>query len=191
MNSRLVLKSEMYSKSFWKNGLGTTNEIDLHEDPTGKTPYLFRLSEAQLTADHPFSEFVGYQRLLTITEGDGVYLNQRPLLPLTVFSFSGEDKISCHLINGPCKDLGFIFDPKKISATMDIFNQVATFPQIKLNLTADLNYLFLISGRLQIGDLFLDPRDTLKISGPQELIFSSLAESAYILIKITYGPGYR
>lgn len=187
MKSLSILKSEYYKKTVWKNGLGTTLEIDLLKDPTGKRPFQFRLSEAQLTADNAFSEYLGYHRLLTITEGNGIYLNERPLFPMTVHSFSGEEKIQSRLIDGPCKDLGVIFDPERISAAIDVFNQVAVFPQLKLKFDSDLNYLFLVNGKIKIGEWTLNPRDTLKIDQPQKLIFSTLVTSTYLVIRISKG----
>jgi hypothetical protein len=103
----------------WKNSKGRTAEID--RVPQEKC-YLWRLSCATISADGEFSLFPGFDRLLIVISGEGVFLNETKLEPLNSFRFSGERPIDCRLIAGEVVDLGLIFDREKIRAEMVCFS---------------------------------------------------------------------
>ncbi len=74
----------------WKNGLGETREIALDS----QRPYRWRVSQATLSGDCPFSLFPGYKRTIVLLEGDSVEIQiegkeRRPLVRLLPFTFSG------------------------------------------------------------------------------------------------------
>ena len=78
----------------WKNGGGSTEEIT-RDAGAGLDGFGWRLSIADIAESGGFSSFSGYQRVITVLQGDGMTLcvdgeDTRPLLPLDPFAFSGE-----------------------------------------------------------------------------------------------------
>ncbi len=108
----------------WKNGAGTTAEIAIH--PAGadlqKADFEWRLSSAHIADENRFSEFPGYDRVLTVLSGEGLLLNSQELGPFEVFEFEGEDLIDCSLIGGPVEDLGVIFQRDQYQCSMQILD---------------------------------------------------------------------
>jgi environmental stress-induced protein Ves len=110
----------------WKNGLGQTAEIDRH--PASADRYFWRLSQAWIQGDSPFSAFPGFDRWLYVWKGDGVFLNEKRLPPLQPLRFSGDEKIHCRLIGAPVVDVGLIFDREKIAAEMRMTEGALNLP---------------------------------------------------------------
>lgn len=96
----------------WKNGQGTTREI--LRQPEGNGAFDWRLSVADVVQSGPFSEFPGYQRVITLLEGDGFVLRfadgQEHALtePHVPYPFDGAAAVSCDLPGGPSKDLNLM-----------------------------------------------------------------------------------
>ncbi len=96
----------------WKNGQGTTREILRH--PEGSVAFDWRLSVADVVQSGPFSEFPGYQRVITLLEGDGFVLRfadgrEHPLTaPHVPYPFDGGAALSCMLPGGSSKDLNLM-----------------------------------------------------------------------------------
>lgn len=116
MVEKKLIQKVHYKQMTWKNGLGVTAEIDRY--PLVSDPYLWRLSQATIAQDAPFSSYPGYDRLLAIAEGNGIYLNNEMFWQGSVIRFSGDIESSCQLIGDPVKDLGLIFDRERIEAEM-------------------------------------------------------------------------
>lgn len=98
----------------WKNGGGKTLEIFCLPTLDRKS-FLFRISMADVEMDSPFSNFPNIDRTLFLVSGEGLILkNSKKEIPLIEkwkpIHFSGEDKIDCHLVNGPCKDFNIMVD---------------------------------------------------------------------------------
>lgn len=89
----------------WKNGGGTTTEL-LRLPDGNSEDFLLRLSVAQVASSGPFSHFHGIDRHLIIIRGEGCILNGTTRLTSesNPYSFSGEEKIECELIDGPFYD---------------------------------------------------------------------------------------
>ena len=106
----------------WKNGGGSTEEIT-RDAGTGLDGFGWRLSIADIGESGGFSTFAGYERVITVLQGDGMSLTvdgqvTRPLLPLDPFAFSGESKVSCMLLGGPIRDFNLIYAPQRYSARL-------------------------------------------------------------------------
>ncbi|MNV41457.1 hypothetical protein D3C71_1330940 [compost metagenome] len=106
----------------WKNGGGSTEEIT-RDAGTGLDGFGWRLSIADIGESGGFSTFAGYQRVITVLQGDGMTLtvdgqDARPLLPLDPFAFSGESQVSCTLLGGAIRDFNLIYAPKRYSARL-------------------------------------------------------------------------
>jgi environmental stress-induced protein Ves len=106
----------------WKNGGGSTEEIT-RDAGTGLDGFGWRLSIADIGESGGFSMFTGYERVITVLQGDGMTLrvdgqDTLPLLPLTPFAFSGESEVSCTLLGGPIRDFNLIYAPQRFDARL-------------------------------------------------------------------------
>lgn len=156
-----LIKSTEYRKMPWKNGLGETAEID--REPAGGS-YLWRLSQATIASNSPFSSFPGYDRWIAIWKGDGLFLNEDRLTPLQPFRFSGDVPVHCTLIGGEVIDVGLIFDRARVDAKMEIIRGTwASPPRTK---SQCVHYLF----DIEAGDTIKIERPTKLEVGPSLLI---------------------
>lgn len=91
----------------WKNGGGVTTELFCKVDQDNRL--LFRISMAKVSTSGPFSLFPEINRALLLLSGNGFKLTgTKTQTTLTLDSptlyFSGEEPISCELIQGECLD---------------------------------------------------------------------------------------
>jgi environmental stress-induced protein Ves len=122
MSELKVLRAKDYPRMPWKNGGGSTEEIT-RDAGTGLDGFGWRLSIADIGESGGFSTFAGYERIITVLQGDGMTLsvdghNTRSLLPLDPFAFSGESQVSCTLLGGPIRDFNLIYAPQRYSARL-------------------------------------------------------------------------
>jgi environmental stress-induced protein Ves len=122
MISLKVLRAKDYPRMPWKNGGGSTEEIT-RDAGTGLDGFGWRLSIADIGESGGFSTFAGYERVITVLQGDGMTLsvdgqNTRPLLPLDPYAFSGESKVACALLDGPIRDFNLIYAPQRYAARL-------------------------------------------------------------------------
>jgi environmental stress-induced protein Ves len=122
MSSLKVLRAKDYPRMPWKNGGGSTEEIT-RDAGTGLDGFGWRLSIADIGESGGFSTFAGYERIITVLQGDGMTLSvdgqhTRSLLPLDPFAFSGESKVSCTLLGGSIRDFNLIYAPQRYSARL-------------------------------------------------------------------------
>jgi len=110
----------------WRNGKGVTTELIIKSLPDSDR-FMWRLSAAGVVNDGEFSDFSGYDRILILTEGNGVILDygngRQDVLnqPLDCVSFSGDWKTSAKLINGLVKDFNVMSNRDYCSAKADVF----------------------------------------------------------------------
>ncbi|MHC6227819.1 HutD/Ves family protein [Pseudomonas sp. X10] len=125
--SRLqLLRAQDYPRMPWKNGGGSTEEIT-RDAGAGLEGFGWRLSIADIGASGGFSSFAGYQRIITVLQGDGMRLlvdgqPSRPLLAFDAFAFSGESQVSCTLLGGPIRDFNLIYSPQRYLARLQWFS---------------------------------------------------------------------
>jgi environmental stress-induced protein Ves len=117
-----VLRAKDYPRMPWKNGGGSTEEIT-RDAGVGLEGFGWRLSIADIGESGGFSTFTGYERVITVLQGDGMTLrvdgqDTHPLLPLHPFAFSGESEVSCTLLGGPIRDFNLIYAPQRYSARL-------------------------------------------------------------------------
>ena len=94
----------------WRNGGGSTRE--LLAGPAG-APWQYRISVADINSNGAFSSYPGVERWFAVIEGAGVELrihgashSQGPdTAPLR---FAGDAPVSCHLTQGPTRDLNLM-----------------------------------------------------------------------------------
>lgn len=101
--------------------MGTTREIASHS--VGQN-MIWRLSLARVEGNGPFSNFAGFDRILTVIKGDGMRLSgtdatfdARPLIPI---SFPGHLEITGQCLSTPIENLNLIFDPEQVQAEVTI-----------------------------------------------------------------------
>lgn len=111
-----------YPRMPWRNGGGTTQEVACN--PGGSTAaFDWRLSIADVGQDGGFSVFTGYQRIITVLEGQGIQLTvdgrvQAPLAPRQAYAFSGDAQVQCRLLDGPIRDFNLIYAPARCHARL-------------------------------------------------------------------------
>lgn len=98
----------------WKNGGGTTTELFVLRDKI-TDHILFRISQAKVSHDGPFSIFEGIDRILMLVAGHGfkLYFVDQEILINQIHQpiyFSGEETIQCKLIDGECLDFNIMIN---------------------------------------------------------------------------------
>ncbi|MCY1416475.1 Protein Ves [compost metagenome] len=122
MSQLQVLRAKDYPRMPWKNGGGSTEEIT-RDAGEGLDGFGWRLSIADIAESGGFSSFAGYQRIITVLEGEGMRLQvdgqaTRPLLPYDAFAFNGESQVSCTLLGGSIRDFNLIYAPERYRARL-------------------------------------------------------------------------
>lgn len=130
-----VLEPADYRRMRWKNGGGWTTEIAVYPHDAGLTgkPFDWRVSLAEIENDGEFSVFPGYDRTILLAEGAGMELSfdaastQRIAEYYMPFSFKGEWRCHCHLLNGPVRDFNVMTARAAYRHQCEIVRS-ATFP---------------------------------------------------------------
>ncbi|BCG27468.1 hypothetical protein TUM18999_56590 [Pseudomonas tohonis] len=122
MSAPQVLRAVDYPRMPWKNGAGSTQEI-LRDGGADLEGFGWRLSIADVGQPGPFSAFTGYQRVITVLEGDGMRLvvdgrPSRELKPGDAFAFDGGSCVQCELLGGPIRDFNLIYAPQRFGARL-------------------------------------------------------------------------
>ena len=163
-----VLRAKDYPRMPWKNGGGSTEEIT-RDAGTGLDGFGWRLSIADIAESGGFSMFAGYERVITVLQGEGMILrvdgqDTRPLLPLDPFAFSGESQVSCTLLDGPIRDFNLIYAPERYSARLQWLDGEQRFFS-----SAGTVLVFSIAEALQVkvgnSDAQLGRHDCLQLDG--------------------------
>lgn len=115
MNTKIISPNQFITMA-WKNGLGKTTELMLQpaDERDTNQGFLWRLSIASVIENGGFSDFNGYQRILTLLDGKGITLCYDGLSEdklrnsLQKACFSGDVSTSATLHQGPIKDFNVI-----------------------------------------------------------------------------------
>ncbi len=126
MTELTLLRAADYPRMPWKNGGGSTEEIT-RDAGEGLDGFGWRLSIADIEESGGFSSFAGYQRIISVLQGDGMVLNvdgqtSRTLLPFDAYVFSGESQVHCRLLGGPIRDFNLIYAPQRYHARLQWFS---------------------------------------------------------------------
>jgi environmental stress-induced protein Ves len=120
MNAIVRLDPKAYRRTPWKNGGGVT--IDIADDYAPGVPpgswrgMLWRFGHTQIIEPAPFSDLSGFDRILTVIGGRGLWLDieggaaldvREPFRPVR---FRGEDRIVSRLEAGPVTVLNLLAD---------------------------------------------------------------------------------
>ena len=108
---------------------------------------------------------MGFQRKLIVWVGVGLKLNGKNLLPDTVFSFSGNERIECELMKNKVIDFGIIYNPIYCHVEMEIVN----LPTSSLNLDKALNFLFVALGSGSVNQMPISSGECLRIENENQI----------------------
>ncbi|MBJ9974953.1 HutD family protein [Pseudomonas sp. S75] len=122
MSQLQLLRACDYPRMPWKNGGGFTEEIT-RDAGEGLDGFGWRLSIADIAASGGFSRFAGYQRIITVLQGEGMRLTvdevpSRALQPFDAFAFAGDSQVECTLAAGPIRDFNLIYAPDRYQARL-------------------------------------------------------------------------
>ncbi|MGU9823923.1 HutD/Ves family protein [Pseudomonas sp. LF090] len=174
MSAVKVWRATDYIRMPWKNGGGSTEEIT-RDAGTGLDGFGWRLSIADIAESGGFSTFAGYQRVITVIKGAGMVLTvdgeeQRGLLPLQPFAFSGESEVLCRLITGPIRDFNLIYSPQRYQARFQWIDGVQRFFT-----TAQTVLVFSVADEVKVLDQKLGHHDCLQVDGNTGLLDLSVS----------------
>ncbi len=104
-----VRRASDYKVMTWKNGGGSTTEVEIWPAGAALDGFDWRLSMARIEADGPFSSFPGIDRTLTLLDGARVALAvEGQEITLTAdrptLRFAGEDRVTAAVPDGPIVD---------------------------------------------------------------------------------------
>jgi environmental stress-induced protein Ves len=111
----------------WRNGRGTTLELCREDDAAGAM--LWRLSEADVVADGPFSPFPGVDRVLLLKSGAGFDLDfgdfgrVAPVERLVPVRFSGDWPARAENVRGPSRDINVMVARGKAGAEVSVVRE--------------------------------------------------------------------
>lgn len=150
MTELTLLRAADYPRMPWKNGGGSTEEIT-RDAGEGLDGFGWRLSIADIGESGNFSSFAGYQRIISVLQGDGMILQvdgnaSRVLLPFDAFVFDGESQVNCHLLGGPIRDFNLIYAPQRYRARLQWFSGYS-----RVFTSANMVLLFSAQAALQMG----------------------------------------
>lgn len=112
----------------WKNGKGSSREIV--REPAGKDDFSYRVSTSPLPVglqDNdsdliPFSLYPGYQRVLILLSGESLITPMGTIKKHEILTFDGGQEVKAKVVTKgkEASDLGFIYNPKKLSVETHI-----------------------------------------------------------------------
>lgn len=174
MSSLTLLRAADYPRMPWKNGGGSTEEIT-RDGGAGLDGFGWRLSIADIEESGGFSSFAGYQRIISVLQGDGMRLvvdghASRELMPFDAYAFNGESAVSCNLLGRPIRDFNLIYAPQRFTARLQwcaAGSRVYSSAQTLLVFAADERVQVALAGQ---PEQVLGRYDCLRLDGNQGLV---------------------
>jgi environmental stress-induced protein Ves len=124
-----IIRKDDYREGRWRNGMGVSWDIAADVSPGDDFGWRFAL--ARIDADVSFSAYPGVDRIFTLVEGGGLYLDFDGGRTLTVdrlhvpHPFPGDAALHCRLRAGPCRALNLFTRRDSWSATVDVLSSGA------------------------------------------------------------------
>ena len=121
-----IIPPEAFKEIPWKNGQGTTCELQVCHGDTDEE-FLWRISRAQVTSNGPFSNFLGYDRILILLAGNGMALSHggRPPCQLhqvfDMVNFSRDWETRAVLMDEPIEDFNIMTKQGHCKAKVAVF----------------------------------------------------------------------
>lgn len=181
---RLVAPSQWVAAP-WRNGGGVTHEIAREGPPDA---FSWRVSVADVAQAGPFSAFPGVDRVIALLEGAGFSLHDAGRLRVTLsrpgeaYAFSGDDAVTCTLVDGPVRDLNVMVDRARWRVSWE--RQRAVSHEIAAE--GDRLLVFVLDGSADVANLGRADRHALVVSdrdvrltgGPFDVVIARLGSLA-------------
>ncbi len=183
MKKTLITRSQFVVMP-WRNGAGVTAQIAIEpaDCDFSNMDFEWRLSSARIQDGNTFSQFPGYDRLLTVVSGEGLLINNHELGPFDVVEFQGEDKVECSVIDEPVEDLGIIFKRDKYLCSMQLLDVTAP---MYLKMDEGTHFFLSLSEQAIVDGTDLNSPDFLRVEGAESVEITARKYPAHILkIKI-------
>lgn len=195
MNAVLRLDPKTYRRTPWKNGGGVTIDVaDAYApgaEPGSWSGMLWRLGHTRILVPAPFSDLSGFDRILTVIGGRGLWLDSEGGISLDVrepFSpvrFRGEDRIVSRLEAGPVTVLNLLADRAKYTIDVSILAAGATRP---LDAAINLVYAPEESAVTIDQSLLLATDEALRIEGAGRMLTVTSGRVALATISLRSAP---
>ena len=143
----------MFRDMPWANGMGVTIELFAHRNEQTDR-MLWRISIAAVTADGPFSHFAGYDRVLVLLEGAGIWLRHQDGTEqhlggaYQLAAFAGDVGTHATLVDGPVRDFNVIADRSAFQPSVTIVSGRSH----RVSIDADVLAVYALDDKLQIVD---------------------------------------
>ncbi len=177
----------------WLNGRGTTSQIIIEpaEANFSDLDFDWRLSSAPIFESGNFSRFPDHHRMLTLIEGKGLELQKpdssiRKLKIGDFFEFSGEEDIFASPVQGPIRDLNFIYKKDFLKPS---YSWEPSIPNLKSRQFSSENHhlIYLISGKLNhTTGTVAEAGDTICISPTTDSKYLNWKSEAASFIRISF-----
>jgi uncharacterized protein len=193
-----IIRAHNLKPQPWKNGGGITTQIAVGPDGATVNDFDWRISMARVATDGPFSAFPGIDRMLTVLDGDGIWLRVDANAPMLLdaasapLAFSGESTTVATLRNGPITDLNVMTRRGRVTHSverLDLAPTLALAVPIGSQPTGDgVTIVHVVRGAIDVvydgrADQ-LSPGDSLVTTGTSAITLSAPAPAHVVLVRL-------
>lgn len=176
----------------WKNGAGLTREVAVWPPGAGFEDFHWRISQAEMSGDAPFSVFAGVDRSLTLLQGrlslafDGGH-EVAQLATFTPFAFPGERPVAGVVEQGPISDLNVMTRRGIVCAKVE---RISMTRALALPASPFARVLFALGQlhAIQPLDVTLDRYDALLLEPNDPGVAVSAASATALLVTFEPAP---
>jgi len=173
----------------WKNGQGATRQFAIYpfESKFPDDPFVWRLSSAKISQSSPFSRFAGYERILTVIDGQGLEVGGKKMGLHEFIAFSGDLNFSAHLSSGPIEDFNIIYSPEFVKVhSKYLFLNAEDPDHFAKEMNSTFIFVFCIKGnvvvRVNREERVLGPGDTLLLDRSAKDSYVQVASPLWVEI---------
>ena len=172
----------------WQNARGMTTELCRENDAAGQL--IWRLSEADVKEDGPFSAFPGLDRILMLLRGEGFDLDfgdhgraevTEPLVPV---AFSGDWLTLAANVRGPSVDLNLMLARGKASAEISVVRGAISAPLTDRSLFLAIDSKFSVALASSVHGL--EPGELLFVSDAAGAPATTEGAGVLVRVEITF-----
>lgn len=186
-----LLAADGYRSAPWRNGLGVSREVARAEGPGEGSGARWLVSLTTIARDCPFSDYRGYDRVLTpLADGVALAVGSAPLASLAKlrpFAFSGDARVDCRLAAGPAEVINAMV--ARDWGSQEVSMLAGTVPRLAIAAAAAVLHA-LGAAEVTIGGAvaMLGPGDSLRIDAMPEAEIAIAAAPAARLYLARFRP---